>query len=89
MPCSRAAARDWRVWVAPMGRAGKRLGRALWLVVSIVLGSAGTPVSSDRFTIRCIGDYHIERVLATQAGHAVERGPSLFQEVVLFRFARD
>ncbi len=47
-----------------MGRVGKRLDKALRLVVSMVLGSAGTAVSGDRFTARRIRDYHIERVLA-------------------------
>ncbi len=63
LPFARAATKDWILWVAPCGRAGKRSPAVLrlWARAKAIPGEAR--LAFNRLPTRCIRHYYLDRVL--------------------------
>ena len=63
MPFPRAATPHWPFEWAPFGRADKRSSALLYSLELATASPSVVRLAADRFLARCIGQYHLERVL--------------------------
>ncbi len=65
LPFARTATKDWILWDAPCGRAGKRPPAVLrlWARAKAIPGEAR--LALNRFPTRCSRNYYLDRVLVT------------------------
>ena len=66
MPFPRAATPHWPFEWAPFGRADKRSSALLYSLELATASPSVVRLAADRFLARCIGQYHLERVLVTR-----------------------
>ncbi len=62
-PFARTATKNWILWVAPCGRAGKRPPAVLRLLARAKAIPGETRLALNRFPTGCIRDYYLDRIL--------------------------